>query len=237
MLRLNRSVCVLLAALPLACLSRATPSHAYIDLAPTLAKIISDSQRISVAEVVRFTRESRVVVLKEIRSLKGEMSSDLVQHMVAAAPGAAVARPILQWATPGARAVLFVSRNAALVCVGEGWYQVRAAGSGPWKLAKDRPDLPLAYFGPVSRLAQSVGLMVAGKDAVLTVVAHGESDEAASFDLALNRFSTPGLVRIQRIRANLQMPPMVMAVSRNPAYAIGPGPVDEGYVAPGTSAC
>jgi hypothetical protein len=70
--------------------------------------------------------------------------------------------------------------------------------------------------------------MVAGKEAVITVVAHGAGNEGASFDLALNRFSVPGLVRVQRIRANLQMPSMVMAASANPAYLLGDGPVDEG---------
>jgi HEAT repeat protein len=227
-----KQVAALPVALPLvcllACLWCATPSYAYIDLAPTLAKVISDSQKIAVVEVVEFSREKRIVVLKEVRPLKGEASSDLIRHEVASAQGAAIPRQVLQWATPGAQAVLFASRSTALVCVGQGWYQVRAAGSEPWKLAKDRPDLPLAYYGSVSRLAQSVALMVAGKDAVLTVVAHGADNEAASFDLALNRPSVPGLVRVQRIRANLRMPPMVMAASGNPAYMIGPGPVDEG---------
>ena len=69
--------------------------------------------------------------------------------------------------------------------------------------------------------------MLAGKDAVLTVVAHGADDEAASFDLALNRTSVPELVRIQRIRADMKMPPMVMAASSNPAYSLGIGAVDE----------
>ena len=129
------------------------------------------------------------------------------------------------------RGVLFASRNTALVCVGQGWYQVRTSGTGPWKLGKDRPDLPLAYHGAVSRLAESIGLMLGGKEAVITVVAHGADNEGASFDLALNRFNVPGLVRVQRIRANMQMPSMVMAASANPAYLIGEGPVDEGDLA------
>ena len=73
--------------------------------------------------------------------------------------------------------------------------------------------------------------MLGGKEAVITVVAHGADNEGASFDLALNRFNVPGLVRVQRIRATMQMPPMVMAASANPAYLIGEGPVDEGDLA------
>ena len=223
----RRSFVVLL----LICLGLTVPAHAYVDLAPTLAKVIADSKTIAVVEVVEFNREKHVVVLKEIRLLKGESSAEPIQHDVTAAEGAAIPRQILQWAAPGARGVLFVSRNAALVCVGRGWYQVRTSGTGPWKLGKDRPDLPLAYYGPVSRLADSIALMIGGKDAVITVVAHGADNEGASFDLALNRSSLPGLVRVERIRANMRMPGMVMAASANPAYLIGDGPVDEGDLA------
>jgi HEAT repeat protein len=209
----------------------APPAQAYVDLAPTLAKVISDSKQIAVVEVVEFNREKGMLVLKEIRSLKGESSAELIRHEVAASAGAAIPRQILQWAAPGARGVLFAARNTALVCVGQGWYQVRTSGSGPWKLGKDRPDLPLSYYGPVSRLAEGIGLMLAGKDAVITVVAHGADNEGASFDLALNRSNLPGLIRVERIRANMQMPGMVMAASANPAYLIGAGPVDEGDLA------
>jgi len=213
----------LLAVLPLVCLGLATRSHAYIDLAPTLSKVIADSKKISLVEVVEFNREKRAVALKEIRTLKGELSPEPIWHVLASADGAAIPRHILQWASPGARAVLFSSRNIALVCVGPGWYQAHAPGAGPWRLGKDRPDLPLAYYGSVSRLAQSVELMIAGKEAVVTVVAYGADDEGASFDLALNRANLPGLVRLQRIRANMKMPPLVMAASANPAYFIGQG--------------
>lgn len=222
----------LLVVVPLLCLGLTTPTLAYIDLAKTLATVISDSKKIALVEVVEFNLERREVVLKEVRALQGELSSDPIRHEVASADGAAIPRAILQWAEPGARGVLFASRNAALVCVGQGWYQVRSSGAGSWKLGKDRPDLPLAYHGNVSRLAESIQLMLAGQDAILTVVAYGADNEGASFDLALNRPSLPGLVRVQRIRANLKMPPMVMAASANPAYFIGPGAVDAGDLEP-----
>jgi len=220
----------LLVVAPLALLSLATPSQAYVDLAPTLSKLISDSTKIALVEVTEFNRETRGLALKEVRVLKGEESSAPIRHAVAPAEGAAIPRQILQWASPGARGIMFQSRNTALVCVGQGWYQVRNSGSGPWKLGKDRPDLPLTYYGSVSRLADGIAAMVAGKDAVLTVVAHGADNEGASFDLALNRHSLPALVRVQRIRGTMTMPPMVMAASANPAYMIGPGAVDEGDV-------
>jgi HEAT repeat protein len=213
--------------LPLICLGLATRSHAYIDLAPTLAKVMTDSKAIAVVEVTEFDRVKHVVALKEVRTLKGELAAEPIRHEVTSEEGAVIPRHILQWAGPGARGVLFVARNTALVCVGPGWYQVRSTGNGVWKLGKDRPDLPLAYCGSLSRLAEAIERMLAGKDAILTVVAHGAEDEAASFDLALNRTSVPELVRIQRIRADMKMPPMVMAASSNPAYFLGVGAVDE----------
>ncbi len=204
------------------------PARAYIDLAPTLSKVISDSRRISVVEVASFDRAKHEIVLKEVRALKGELSTEAATHDVLGTEGAAVARPILQWATPGARAVLFTSRTTAVVCFGAGWYQARSAtGAGTWKIGTDRPDLPLAYYGSVSRLADSIEQMLAGKSAVLTVVAHGADNEAASFDLALNRQNLPGLVRLQRIRADMNMPQTVMAASGNANYSLGGGVVDE----------
>jgi HEAT repeat protein len=213
-----------LAVILLICL--AAPARGYVDLAPTLAKLISDSRKIATIEVVEFNREKGFVVLKEVRTLKGEPAAELVRHEVTSEAGA-IPRQVLQWAAPGARGVLFGSRRRALVCIGQGWYQVRTSGDGRWKLGRDRPELPLAYYGAVSRLADGIGAMIAGKDAVITVVAHGAGNEGASFDMALNRSNVPGLVRVERIRANLRMPPMVMAASANPAYLIGEGPVDE----------
>ena len=67
MLLLRSSILALL----LMGLCLATPVHAYVDLAPTLAKIISDSKKIAVVEVVEFNREKRIVVLKEIRRAQG----------------------------------------------------------------------------------------------------------------------------------------------------------------------
>jgi hypothetical protein len=204
-----------------------TPAaDAYVDMAPTLSKIISDSKAIALVEVAQFDRAKHMITFKGVRNLKGEISTDPILHDVAAAEGGTIPRQILQWAGPGARAVLFVSRNTALVCVGQGWYQAKASEGGPWRQGINRPDLPLAYYGSLSRLSDGIELMLAGKDAVITVVPHRTND-AASFDLALNRYSLPGLIQPQRIRANLKMPAVVMAVSSNDAYLVGEGAVSE----------
>ena len=78
----------LIAALPV-CLCLAHRAEAYVDLAPTMSKIVSDSPKIAVVEVVGFDRATRVVSVKEVRALKGDLSPEVVQHQVAPAAGGA----------------------------------------------------------------------------------------------------------------------------------------------------
>lgn len=205
----------------------AAGARAYVDLAPTLATVLRDSQSIAVAEVDRFSPEKGAVILKRVRMLKGELADEPIKHQLSRNNQPAVDRGILEWAEPGRRCVVFVSGNTALVCMGEGWYQVQSSSDGWWRLGAARPDLPLGYWGTVSRLSDAIAMMLAGKTAVITTLPHGAGQEGASFDIALNRASLPGLVRVQRLRAHLQMSGPVMAVSANPAYLVGQGPVGE----------
>jgi HEAT repeat protein len=207
------------------CLALVSETHAYIDLAPTLSKIVGDAQKISVVEVVDFNEATQILTLKEVRALKGAPSQGPIHHYVGESDGKLVPAAITQWAGTGARGVLFSSRTTSLLCFGEGWYQAKLSG-GEWKLGVDRSDLPLAYYGTVSRLADGIATMLEGGTATLTTVQHG-ADDSASFDLALNRMNLPGVIRVQRIRANMSMPPIIMAVSANSAYVIGPGRVGE----------
>lgn len=201
-----------------------SPSFGYIDLAPTLSKIVNQSRKITVVEVTAYDHEKHIVTLKDVRALKGEMSTEPIQQQLSP-NGQPVANQITQWAAPGTQAVTFTQGNVSLVCMGEGWYALRNSG-GQWKIGDDRPDLPLAYYGSLPRLTDALEKMLAGKDAVITMVPHG-AEESASFELALNRQSLPGLVKVQRIRANLTMPETTMAISANPAYLLGQGAVDE----------
>jgi hypothetical protein len=50
------------------CLGVVTETQAYIDLAPTLGKIVGDSQKISVVEVIDFNEATNILTLKEVRS-------------------------------------------------------------------------------------------------------------------------------------------------------------------------
>ena len=46
-------------------------AYVYVDLAPTMGKIIGDAKNISVVKVTEFDRQKRIVILFEIKVLKG----------------------------------------------------------------------------------------------------------------------------------------------------------------------
>jgi hypothetical protein len=202
------------------------PAHGYVDLAPTLARVIRESQTITLVEVERFNRERGAIILKKVHDLKGETANEPLKHEVIRARETTVDRSILEWAEPGRRGVVFVTARSVLVCLGESWYEVHTSGDGWWRLGAPRPDLPLAYYGNVSRLAEAIPLLIAGKSAVITTLPHGVDREGASFDLAMNRASLPGLVKVQRLRATLRMPDVALGVGANPAYVLGLGRAD-----------
>ena len=199
-----RSTTMAIAALAWMMLT-AQPSGAYVDMAPTLARIVREAQTITVAEVVAFSPEKGVVILKKIRDLKGETGSDSLMHRLVRADESSLDAPIADWAEPGRRCVVFVTGKAAVVCIGEGWYQAYTQENGWWRIGEPRPDLPLAFYGSVSRLEDALPLILAGKTAVITALPHGANREGASFDLALNRASLPGFVKVQRLRASNRM--------------------------------
>jgi HEAT repeats len=203
----------------------ASTARPYVDLAPTLARIVREAETITVVEVVAFNAEKGAVILKKIDDLKGKTGADNLKHQLVRTDEKAMDAPIADWAEPGRRCVVFVTGKDAVVCVGEGWYQARSQDNGWWRIGAPRPDLPLAFYGSVSRLAEALPAILAGKTGVITTLPHGADREGASFDLALNRANLPGLVKVQRLRASNKMPEMAMGVGSNPAFVIGKGRV------------
>ena len=199
-----------------------TPALGYVDMAPTIGSIVRDAHTIALVEVDRFRPETGALLLKKVRDLKGKTDEPL-KHQLLREGESAVEPALFEWAEPGRRGILLVSNRTALVCVGRGWYQVNASADGWWRIGAPRPDLPLAYWGNVSRLTDAIERMLKGRSAVITMLPHGAEQEGASFDLAFNRSNLPGLVKVQRLKANLQMPPKVLMVSASTAYIVGPG--------------
>src|SRR6185295_7198611 len=127
-------------ALVCLCLGIVSQSDAYIDIAPTMSKIINDAQKISLVEVAGFNESTHILTLKELRPLKGAAAQAPILHNVASSDGNLVPPAVVQWAEPGARGVLFSTRTTSLLCFGDGWYQAKSSG-GEWKLGVDRSDL------------------------------------------------------------------------------------------------
>ncbi len=121
------------------CLLVTGPVLAYIDLGPTLSRVIRESQTITLAEVVRFSPEKGAVILKKVKDLKGSTADDPIKQQLIRANEASVDRAILEWAEPGRRCVLFVTARIAVVCIGEAWYQVQSSEDGWWRIGtRDR---------------------------------------------------------------------------------------------------
>jgi HEAT repeat protein len=186
------------------CLWPAPAARAYVDLAPTLSRIIREARTITLAEVDRSNRERGAVILKKVRDLKGHTGTDPLKHSLLRGNEPGMDGALLEWAEPGSRCVLFTTDATVLVCIGESWYEATS-------------------YGTVSRLADAVPPIVAGKTAVITVLPHGADNEGASFDLALNRSSLPGLVKVERIRACLRMPDVAMGVGAGDVFVVGAG--------------
>jgi len=153
-------------------------AQGYIDLAPTLTKIVGDSPTIAVVEVTAYDRNQHVVTFKPVQTLKGTIATDTIAHEVAPVGGTAP-RQIVQWAGAGEPGgdVPVAQRHAGhgADMPGHGWYQVNSVGTGPWKLGAERPDLPLAYYGSLTRLLEGVQAILKGQGAVITVVAFGRT--------------------------------------------------------------
>ena len=218
--RITRSVVALAA---FAC-SLPAVADAYVDLAPTLGRIATDSKSIALIEVASFDPATHVVTLKPVTTIKGDPIDGTIANRVAP-PDGETPPDVRIWAEPGSRGVWFATKTTALVCMGQSWYQAKKSGDS-WKLGVDRPDLPLAYCGTPGRLATAVERMLAGEQATITTIIYGATDVDTSFDLALGRNTLPGLAKVQRVRASLSMPGAVMAASGQDGYVVGPGMVD-----------
>ena len=80
------------------CLLPVGSARAYVDLAPTLARIVRESQTITLAEVERFSVDKGAVILKKVRDLKGQTGAEPIKHHLVRSQESAMERPILEWA-------------------------------------------------------------------------------------------------------------------------------------------
>lgn len=201
---------------------------AYVDISPSLGRIVNESRYIVVVQVEKVSREKRGIIYTKVADVKGEFPLATVRHQLTDGNPPRPPRHILDWARPGQRAVLFVTGRVALLCTGETWYQTTAPVSSPdewWRMSLDRPELALAYRGSTRRLAEAVKRMAAGEEAIITTVAHGAQGRGSFSDVVFNTLQGGAPAPMQRIKASRYMPPTLINIGNDPRWFVGMGAV------------
>ncbi len=203
-------------------------AFAYVDITPSLGRIVNESRYITVIQVEKVSREKRGIIYAKVADVKGEFPLATVRHQLSDGNPPRPPRHILDWARPGQRAVLFVTGPVALVCIGETWYQTTVPISSPddwWRMSLDRPELALAYRGSTRRLAEAVKRMGAGEEVIITTVAHGAQGRGSFSDVVFNTLQGGAPAPMQRIKASLHMPPVLISMGADPRWFAGMGAV------------
>ena len=234
-------VCALLfAAAPVA--------RAYIDVCPTLGRIIMESREIALVEVEKAHREKRIVIYKKVEDLRGHFPDGPIRHQLTDGHPPREPRHILDWASPGQRAVLFGYRNTTLICIGHCWYEAHRATTPAaafkddagdagqiapwWRMSLDRPELALVYCGSPSKLAGHVKEIVANKRVVITTVAHGAQGRGSFSDCVFNDLQAGAFPPLQRLYASISMPRTVYDIDpTNSPWFVGLGAIGEADIA------
>src|SRR5579862_3630512 len=97
--------------------------QAYIDVTPTLGRLIGDSTNIVLLRLERVNPEKRALLFKKVADLKGTSSDKPVRHLITAGLHPREPALIMEWAEPGQLALCFHNGKVAEVCVGNYWYE------------------------------------------------------------------------------------------------------------------
>jgi HEAT repeat protein len=214
----------LLVVLALALCAATGSARAYVDVTPTLARVTKDSQHIILVRVAAVDRPKQVIVYRKSADLKGRLPAEELRHQITDGFPPREPKRILDWAQPGQTAVCFFSGRICLVALGESWYECAALNGPWWTMTRERPELSLAYSGSADKLGEHVKAILAGRQTVITTVAHGANGRGAFFEVAMKASLRGRDCPLQRIRASLGMPDQVYLIGRDPRYFVGLGP-------------
>jgi HEAT repeat protein len=218
-------------------------AQAYIDVSPTLGRIILESANIALVRVDKTHREKRIVIYKKVADLRGTLPDTPIKHQLTDGHPPREPRHILDWATPGQPAVVFSYRGTMLVCTGPCWYEVHRAtapargvdtdedGLVPWwRMSLDRPELALVYCGSPNRLAKHVKDILENKKVIVTTVAHGAQGRGAFSECVFNDMQAGALPPLQRLYASLNMPRTVYDIDTGSPWFVGLGAISESEI-------
>jgi HEAT repeat protein len=188
----------------------------------TLGFVVNQSTHIAVLRVDKVSREKKVIVFKKAADLKGRFPQEDCKVQVTDGFRSHEPHLFLGWADPGRIAIAFSDGATTQLCLGTLWYEVVTRPEAPtwWTMTHLQSNLSYAYHGSVPRLAQAVSQMIAGKEAVISVVRYGGDSASQRRQLFKNIFRGTDEV-IVRQKASLKMPSY--AYDYNPSLMVGPG--------------
>src|SRR5260370_34892535 len=96
----------------------ATPVKAFIDLAPSLGKLMHDSNIILVLEVEKVSQEKRAIIFKKVADLKGKHDGKEIKIQIRDGWTPRNTKIMMDWATPGKTAIFFINGTVGYLCIG-----------------------------------------------------------------------------------------------------------------------
>jgi HEAT repeat protein len=202
------------------------PVMAYIDVTPTLGRIINQSDHIILLRVAKVSLEKRAILFEKVIDLKGQSAGGPIRHQITDGLHPREPATILDWVEPGQMAMCFQSGKIAEVCIGHYWYECSAGTDGWWIMNCGQAQLLFAYKGSVSKLKSHIETILAGKEAVITAVKYGADDaywRAVKRVVAMRNVPQGNRFPVCRYKASLKMPSLIYPMYRNPAFVTQPG--------------
>ena len=209
-------------------------ARAYIDIIPSLGRLVADARAIAVLQVEKVDREKRIVLFRVTEVLANPdqvQIPDKVRHLIGGGTHPLESKQLLDWAKPGKTAVALIAGKVAITCIDHEWYEVSQIDPATWSLTRGRSELTFAYSGMAETFRTSLVEILAGKEVTVTAVRWGASDlpaEAVAYKQSLRGRDVP----MWRIRASLTMPGNVGAMVESPRWIVGPGYGDAEDVPP-----
>jgi HEAT repeat protein len=203
-----------------------TSAPAYIDVSPTLGRLVNDSASIVLLEVEKASPEKRIIIYRKVADLKGSYPQQQVKHLLSSGLHPREPASILDWAEPGRRAVMFHTGTVAQTCTGKDWYECVAGIPPWWTMTCGQAQLSFAYRGSPDRLAQHVKTLLAGKEVLITAVKYGADDaywEACKKAVGSRSWLGGKPYPLCRFKASLQMPNSIYAMARDARVVVLPG--------------
>ncbi len=200
--------------------------QAYIDVTPTLGRIINDSDHIVLLRVEKVDLERRVILFHKLADLKGRTSSAPVKHRITNGLHPREPATILEWAERGQSALSFQNERTAEICIGNYWYECSAAADGWWIMNCGQAQLTFAYKGSASMLTKHVRTILSGQEALITAVKYGADSSywrACKRLIAMRDVPQGTKFPMCRFKASLKMPASIYRQYRNPEFVTEAG--------------